>query len=162
MASSPILTNAQDVLRGLSRHFAQRGHRLLAEVPLPNGRRADAVVLDPRGEIMIIEVKVARADLLGDGKWPDYLDWCDRFCWALSPALDPSLLDDAAHLPDRCGLLVADRYDALVLREAATVALPPARRRAEHLRLGRLAMQRLMLAADADLMQHVSEMDIGA
>jgi hypothetical protein len=162
MAPPLILTTANDVLRGLSRYFARQGHRLLAEVALPNGRRADAVVLDPRGEIMIIEVKVARADLLGDAKWPEYLDWCDRFCWALSPDLDPALLDDAPHMPERCGLLVADRYDAALLRAPALAPLPPARRRSEHVRLGRIAMHRLMVAADADLLAHAGVGDIGA
>ncbi len=34
---------------------------------------------------MIVEIKTARGDLLGDGEWPDYLEFCDRFYWGLPP-----------------------------------------------------------------------------
>src|SRR3546814_10117613 len=43
--------------------------------------------------IFIVEIKVSRADLHGDGKWPDYCDWCDRFYWALAAGLDPAILE---------------------------------------------------------------------
>lgn len=121
---------------------------MLCEVPLPNGRRADMVAVDPRGHISIVEIKVARADLIADVKWPDYLDWCDRFYWALSPVLDPDLLADRQ--PERCGLIVGDRYDAVILREGSDHPLAPARRRAELLRIGRLAMRRAMAMIDPD------------
>ena len=142
---------ATDVARGLSRMFHRQSLVSLCEVPLPNGRRADMVAIDPRGIITIVEIKVARADLIADAKWPDYLDWCDRFYWALSPALDPALVDAPDRQPDRCGLIVADRYDATILREAAHVPLTPARRKSEALRIGRLAMRRLMTQSDPDL-----------
>ena len=143
---------ASDVARGLARLFHRRGAMTLCEVPLPNGRRADIVALDAKGRIHIVEIKVARADLLGDAKWPDYLEYCDRFFWALPPGLDPAPCHDQARLPDRCGLIVADRYDAEVVREAAEHPLAPARRKAEHLRIARIAMRRSMVAIDPDLM----------
>jgi hypothetical protein len=52
--SGTSVVTAADVLRGLSRFFANGGQRLLGEVPLPNGRRADAVLVDARGTITII------------------------------------------------------------------------------------------------------------
>ncbi len=150
---------ASDVARGLARLFHHRGQSVLCEVPLPNGRRADMVAIDSRGHISIVEIKVARADLIADTKWPDYLDWCDRFYWALTPALDTALL--AERQPERCGLIVADRYDAVVVREGMDHPLAPARRRSETLRIGRLAMRRLTFAADPDLAAFTSEGDIG-
>lgn len=135
---------------------------VLAEWPLPNGRRADLVVVDARGQISIVEIKVSRADLLGDGKWREYLDWCDRFYWAICPALDAALLDAEHFLPDRCGLLVADRYDAALLRAAACLPMAAARRRSETLRLARAAMRRMMLALDPDLMLLASAQDMPA
>ena len=66
---------AQDVARGVGRLFFRRDQYALCEVPLPNGRRADMVAICPAGLITIVEIKVSRADLLGDGKWPDYLDY---------------------------------------------------------------------------------------
>lgn len=152
---------ATDVARGLARYFHRQGQTVLCEVSLPNGRRADVIAIDARGTITLVEIKVSRADLLADQKWPDYLDWCDRFCWALSPSMDPALLDDATRLPERCGLLVGDRYDAVMIREPQMVPLAPARRRSEVLRLARIAMRRMMLAVDPDLIVHAAERDIG-
>src|SRR3546814_6920494 len=80
-ADEPLV--AQDVARGLARLFCRQDLFGICEVPLPNGRRADMVALCPRGLLTIVEIKVSRADLLGDQKWPDYLDYCDRFFWAV-------------------------------------------------------------------------------
>ncbi len=143
---------ATDVARGVVRLFHNAGLTVLCEVPLPNGRRADLLAIDAKGQVTIVEIKVARADLRGDTKWPDYLDYCDRFYWAIDPALDAGLLSQDTHLPDRCGLIVGDRYGAEILREAAAHRLAPARRKAELLRIGRLAMRRIMFAADPELL----------
>lgn len=142
---------ATDVARGVARLFHGAGLTVLCEVPLPNGRRADLLAIDGKGQMTIVEIKVARADLHGDTKWRDYLGYCDRFYWALGPALDATLLSRESHLPDRCGLIVGDRYGAEILREAAIHPLAAARRKAELLRIARLAMRRIMLAADAEL-----------
>lgn len=142
---------AADVARGVGRLFHRHGLTQLCEVPLPNGRRADLMAFDARGDIVIVEIKVSRADLLGDMKWPDYLDFCDRFFWALPSGFDHSPLEGDAYLPDRSGIIIADKYDAEILRPAATHRLAPARRKAETLRLARLAMQRAMVAQDAEL-----------
>ena len=149
-----------DVARGLARLFHNQGRTTLCEVPLPNGRRADMVAIDARGHIIIVEIKVARGDLIGDGKWPDYLDWCDRFYWGLAPSLDASPLDCATRQPDRCGLIIADRYDAVIVREGRDHPLAAARRKSETLRLARLAMRRMMMASDPDLAVIVREGDI--
>ena len=142
---------AADVARGVCRLFAQQGLVALPEVPLPNGRRTDLTAIDTKGQIVIVEIKVSRADLHGDGKWPDYCDWCDRFYWALASGLDPAILDTPAYRPETSGLIVADRYGAAVVRDAQPCALPPARRKAETLRLARLAMRRSMIGGDAEL-----------
>lgn len=142
---------ATDISRGVCRLFAHQGLVALPEVTLPNGRRTDLTAIDAKGQITIVEIKVSRADLHGDGKWPDYVDWCDRFYWALAAGLNPDILETAAYRPDRSGLIVADRYGAAIVREAAITPLPPARRKAEWLRLGRLAMRRQMIATDSDL-----------
>jgi len=107
-------------------------HDLVAatEVPLDGGRRADLMAIDARGQIVIVEIKVSRADLVGDGKWPDYLGCCDRYYWAVPAGFDTRPLDASVFLPARTGIIVADRYDAEILREAATQPLPaPARKR---------------------------------
>jgi hypothetical protein len=74
---------ARDVARGVTRLFFRQDLFAMCEVPLPNGRRADMMAIDAKGCLTIVEIKVSRADLRGDGKWPDYLDYCDRFFWAV-------------------------------------------------------------------------------
>jgi len=145
-AAEPLV--AQDVARGVARLFFRRDQFALCEVPLPNGRRADMVALCPSGLITIVEIKVSRADLMGDGKWPDYLDYCDYFFWAVPPGFPLEPLACYAKGPDCSGLIVADRYDAEIVREAPLRKLAPARRKAETLRFARRAARRL--AGDLD------------
>lgn len=149
--ADPILSpTAQVVARGICRLFARNDIWCLAEMPLRNGRRADLMGIDPKGRLVIVEIKVSRADLLGDGKWPDYLDHCDRFYWGLPPELDRSPLEGPDFLPDRCGVIVADGYDAEIVRPAPSQSLAAARRKVEVERLARAALRRQLVSLDPD------------
>jgi hypothetical protein len=108
------------------------------------------MAIDSKGGFTIVEIKVAKADLLGDGKWLDYLEYCDRFFWAVPPHL-ANILEGERYLPREAGLIVADRYDAAVMREAAHRPLAPARRKAELLRFARRAARRLSAQVDPSL-----------
>ena len=141
---------ALDVARGVTRLFARQQLFMICEVPLPNGRRADLMGMDAKGRLVIVEVKVARADLMGDAKWREYLDYCDRFYWAVTPDL-ARICDGDDFLPGEAGLIVADRYDAACLREARENALSPARRKAEGARFARRAARRLAAELDPSL-----------
>jgi hypothetical protein len=145
--ASPI---AVEVARGVTRLFCRQDLFAICEMPLPNGRRADLMAIDAKGGLTIVEIKVAKADLLGDGKWLDYLDYCDRFFWAVPPHL-ARILEEERYLPGQAGLIVADRYDAAVVREAAHRPLAPARRKAELLRFARRAARRLSAQIDPTL-----------
>ncbi|MGC1271128.1 MAG: MmcB family DNA repair protein [Croceibacterium sp.] len=136
------------VARGICRLFARNDIWALAEMPLRNGRRADLMGIDPQGRIVIVEIKTARGDLLGDAKWPDYLDFCDRFFWGLPPELDRACLEGPDFRPDCCGVIVADEYDAEILRPAPSQPLAAARRKVEVERLARAALRRQLVAAD--------------
>ena len=134
MASSPAFSpesgdpvTARHVARGIARLFARNDIWCLAEMPLRSGRRAD---------------------LMGDGKWTDYLDHCDRFFWGLAPGLDRTCMEGEAFRPDQCGLIVGDGYDAEILRPAVLAPLSAARRKAEVERLARTALRRQAVAAD--------------
>jgi hypothetical protein len=135
---------AADVVRGVSRLLYRQDYIAVAEVPLGNGRRADIMALGPKGEVIIVEIKVSRADLLGDGKWPFYLDYCDRYFWAVPQGFDLGLFDRDDLAPATSGLIIADRYDAAVLRDAVAAPLASSRRRAETLRVARMAARRLL------------------
>lgn len=133
---------AAQVARGIARLFARNDIWCLGEVPLRNGRRADLMGIDARGQVVIVEIKVARADLMGDAKWGDYLEFCDRFYWGVPPGLDRAPLDSAAFCPERCGVIVADGYDGEILRPAALSPLAAARRKTQVEHLARIAMRR--------------------
>jgi len=133
---------ATHVARGVGRLFARNDIWCIPEVSLKNGRRTDLMGIDAKGLIVIVEIKVARGDLLSDTKWPDYLDFCDRFYWAVPPRLDRSPLDTQAYQPEETGVIVGDGYDAEIVRQASLTRLAPARRKAQVERLARLAMRR--------------------
>ena len=141
---------AAEVARGVTRLFCRQDLFGICEMPLPNGRRADIMAIDGKGGLTIVEIKVSKADLVGDGKWRDYLDYCDRFFWAVPPAL-AATCEGARFLPGEAGLIVADRYDAAIVRDAANRPLAPARRKAELLRFARRAARRLAAQIDPTL-----------
>jgi hypothetical protein len=125
------------VVRGVRRAFAAEGVATMTEVALASGRRADVMAVDGRAKITIVEVKSCVADFRADRKWQDYRDFCDRFLFAV-PADFPQEL-----IPDDCGLMVADGYDAAVLRAPADHPLPGARRKAVLVRFALAAGGRL-------------------
>lgn len=141
---------AAEVARGVTRLFCRSDLFAICEVPLPNGRRADMMAIDAKGALTIVEIKVAKADLLGDSKWTDYLDYCDRFFWAVPPNL-ASICNGERFMPNEAGLIVADRYDAVLIREALHRPLAPARRKAELLRFARRAARRLSAQIDPSM-----------
>jgi hypothetical protein len=128
---------ARGLLRGLGRAFAATDHAVLAELPLANGRRADLVALDRAGAITLVEIKSCLADFRADQKWQDYLDYCDRFFFAVNAEFP------AAVLPAGEGLIIADPYGAEILRPAVARPLAAGRRKAMLLRFARAGAQRL-------------------
>ena len=143
--------NAAEVARGVCRLLYRHGYASQCEVPLGNGRRADVIGIDEAGRITLVEIKVSMADLRGDAKWPQYLDYCDRYFWAVPDEFDLAVFEEAHFLPDRAGLIVADRFDAAVVRDAVSTPLNAARRKAETLRFARRAAQRLLWISDPNL-----------
>jgi hypothetical protein len=150
-ALAPDERAARQVARGIARLFARNDVWCLPEMPLRNNRRADLMGIDAKGQIIIVEIKVSRADLLGDGKWTEYLGYCDRFYWGLPPQFDRAPLAGEAFLPEQCGVIVADGYDGEIIRPAPTRALAAARRKVEVERLARAALRRLVTGGDAQL-----------
>ena len=151
-SSNPCtLAGADAVARGVARMFARHRIAVQREVALRNNRRADLMGVSAKGDVILVEIKCSKADLLGDQKWPDYLAYCDKYYWAVPPELDASLLDGEAFLPERAGVIIADGYGAEILRPAARHPLAPARRKLEVQRLAILAMRRLSAVYDPGL-----------
>lgn len=128
------------VMRGTCRLLLDLGWSPILEWTLPTGRRADVAALDAGGDILIVEVKSCREDYAADGKWHEYLEFADRFYFAVDAEFPQELL------PEGAGLIVADRFGAAILREAPRVPLAPARRKASLLRFARHAADRLIQA----------------
>ena len=129
--------------RGVTRLFLDLGLSPLCEFRLANGRRGDVVGIDRKGKLVIAEVKSCRADFEVDQKWPDYLDYCDLFYFAVDPDFPRDLL------PEEEGLIIADDYGAAIARAAIERPLNAARRKAVTLRFARQAsMRALGISAD--------------
>lgn len=135
--SRPEVTT--EVTRGAARLLIGLGFAPLAEVVLPNGRRADLMALGPRGEVVIVEVKSSLEDYRVDRKWGEYAAYCERFYFAVAPEFPRHIL------PDGPGLIVADAFGGAVLTESLHIPMAPARRKALTLAFARLAAMRALV-----------------
>lgn len=150
-ATTPEQTDALDpiaaeILRGTSRMLIDTGLTPISEFVLPSGRRADIAALDREGLFTIIEIKSSLADFRSDQKWPEYAAYCDRFYFAVRPDFPRDVI------PADCGLILADRYGAEIMRQAAIFPpLPAARRKVLILRFARTAALRLAATTDPEL-----------
>lgn len=127
----------QRLARGVCRHLADLGFATLEEVTPERGKRLDVLALGPKGEFWVIECKSSRTDFMSDAKWTGYLEWGDRYFWAVDADFPVDLL------PDDTGLIVADAYGAELVRLGPETKLAPARRKAVTQRFARLAALRL-------------------
>lgn len=130
----------QRITRGVIRTLSNWRWAPLTEVPLANRRRADVMALSPKGDVLIIEIKSGLPDFQADRKWPDYQPYCDGFAFAVDPAFP------LESLPDDCGVILCDGWDAEVIRPWPVHALHASRRKAVTLTFGRLAASRLSSA----------------
>ena len=132
----------QRLARGVCRHLRALDFVTVEEfVPAP-GLRVDVLALGPKGEVWVVECKSGRADFQSDRKWQGYLDWCDRFFWAVDPEFPTELL------PEGTGLILADAWDAEILRMGPETALAPARRKVMVQKFARHAALRLQALRD--------------
>ena len=132
----PAITAA--LARGVTRVLWDHGLASILEVPLANGRRADVMGLTASGEIWIVETKSCVEDFAVDSKWPDYLEYCDRFFFAVTEDFPQELI------PESVGMIVADGFGGAILRDSPLISLAGARRKAVTLTFARLAAQRLV------------------
>ena len=132
------------IARGTARYLHALGYCVVAELPLPSGRRADLVALGGDGEIIIVEIKSSVADFRADQKWMDYRLHCDRLFFATT-------LDVPCEIfPPDTGLIVADAFGASIVCEAPEHRLHAATRRSLMLAFARAAASRLSALADPE------------
>jgi len=121
----------------------QEGFSPILEFTLANGRRLDVAALGPDGAMLGVEIKVALADLRCDQKWPEYLEFCELFYFAI-----PLDFPDE-HVPAGTGLIVADRYGGAIVRPSPRTLLHASRRKAVTLSFAKVAAERLASVLEA-------------
>ena len=136
---------AERLARGVCRLLEDLGHAALTEFPLANGRRVDVIALDGAGATSIVEIKSSVTDFRTDRKWQEYLEFCDRFYFAVAPDFPQALP------PADVGLIVADDWSGTVIRESPALAMTGSRRKAQTLRIALTAAQRLRRVTDPRL-----------
>ena len=138
----PTLQPGQILARGVCRHLLSHDFVTVEELTPTRGLRVDVMALGPKDEIWVVECKSSRADFQSDSKWQGYLEWCDRFFWAVDEDFPTDLL------PEETGLLIADGYDAEILRMPRETKLPAARRKVMIRKFARHAALRWHSARD--------------
>ncbi|SHI37277.1 MmcB family DNA repair protein [Wenxinia saemankumensis] len=141
-ADQPEPRPGQVLARGVCRHLLSHGFVTVEELTPVQGLRVDVMALGPKGEVWVIECKSSRADYTSDRKWQGYLEWCDRFFWAVDEAFPSELL------PAETGLIVADGYDAEILRLGPETKLAGARRKTVTQKFARHAALRAQALRD--------------
>ena len=131
------LQPGQILARGVARHLRQHDFVSVEEFVPTRGLRMDVYALGPKGEFWVIECKSSRADFNADTKWQGYLEWGDRYFWAVDADFPTELL------PDETGLIIADGYDAEIVRMSPETKLAPARRKVMLQKFARHAAGRL-------------------
>jgi len=143
--SDQLMQPGQLLARGVCRHLSSHDFACIIEFVPERGRRVDVMALGPKGEIWVVECKSSRADFIGDVKWQGYLQWCDRYFWAVDEAFPVDLL------PAGTGLILADAYNAEVIRMGQETRLAGARRAALTRKFARHAAWRLQRLLDPRL-----------
>lgn len=134
--------NLNRISRGVMRHFSQLGLSSLPEFAPTRSLRVDIITFGLSDEIWIVECKSGKTDFKSDNKWYGYLDWCDRYFWAVDRDFPVDIL------PSDTGLIIADPYDASILREAPLNKLSVVRRKKLMKLIAKTACGRLLAHSD--------------
>jgi hypothetical protein len=135
-------TRSANIARGTGRLMKNLGIAIMPELPLPSGRRADMVCVSSVGEIWIVEIKSSLEDFKSDQKWQEYRKYCDRFFFAVDQEFP------AMYLPASEGLIVADRFDAAIIRNSSEKHMLPQTRKNMLVIFGMKAADRLHTLRD--------------
>lgn len=140
------LQPGQLLARGTARMLVSHGFACVEELVPTRGLRVDVMALGPKGEIWVVECKSSRVDFTSDSKWQGYLEWADRFFWAVDEDFPTELL------PYETGLIIGDAYGAEIIRMAPEDKLAPARRKVMVQKFATHAALRLHRLRDPEMM----------
>lgn len=140
--SSDLPRPGRVLARGVCRHLLEHDFVTVEEMSPVPGLRVDVMALGPKGEIWVVECKSSRSDFASDRKWQGYLEWCDRYFWAVDSEFPAELL------PEESGVIVADGFGAEILRMGPEARLAGTRRKALVQKFARHAALRWHAARD--------------
>ena len=140
------LQPGQLLARGVARLLASHGFACVEELVPARGLRVDVMGLGPKGEIWVVECKSSRADFTSDCKWQGYLEWADRFFFAVDEGFPTDLL------PDEQGLIIGDAYGAEIIRMGPESRLAAARRKVMVQKFAFHAARRLHYLRDPEML----------
>ena len=129
--------DASDIARGICRYVRNLVYSPLTEFKLLSRRRVDVIGLNKAGQFIIVEIKSSVADFRSDEKWHEYLPFADQMYFAVANGFPLELL------PEECGIMIADAYNAAVIRDVPVKKLNAARRRTQIVRYAKTAADRL-------------------
>ena len=135
----PVLgpVGSGDIARGVCRYLRNLGFSPLTEFKLRSNRRVDVIGLDNGGRFLVVEIKSSVSDFRTDDKWQEYVPYGDKMYFAVANGFPVEIL------PEECGVMIADAYNAAVLRDSPVRTLNAVRRRTQHVRFARTAADRL-------------------
>jgi len=126
-----------DITRGVCRYLRNLGYSPFTEFKLISKRRVDVIGMDWKGRFIIIEIKSSVSDFRADTKWQEYIPYGDQFYFCVAKGFPVEIL------PEGYGVLIADIYNAAVLIDAPVRPLNAVWRRNQHIRLAKIAADRL-------------------
>ena len=139
------LKAGQLIARGVCRHLKQYNFECLEEFVPIRGSRVDIMAIGPKGELWIIECKSSLADYTQDTKWEKYLPFCDRYFWAVPKGFPIEIL------PKEDGLIIADSYEAEIIKMAPYRMMKASQRKKITLKIARNAANRLRRFIDPSI-----------
>ena len=140
----------QLIARGVCRHLKQYNFSCLEEFVPIKGSRVDIIAIGPRGEIWIIECKSSLADYNQAQKWEKYFPFCDRYFWDVHQNFPTNIL------PAKDCLMIADQYDAEIVRYGQEYKISPQKRKVITTKVARNASDRLRLLLDPSVSKRYS------
>jgi hypothetical protein len=133
---------ADDIVRGVCRHMRNLNYSVLVKFKLKSKRRVDVIGLSKSGKFVIVEVKSSYNDFRSDKKWPEYLPFADQLYFAVANGFPIEIL------PKDCGVMVADAYNAHILRKAPVCSMNATRQKNQYIQYAKTAANRLYQTID--------------
>ena len=134
-----------DITRGVCRYLQNLGYSPLTEFKLLSKRRVDVIGLDKLGRFIIVEIKSSVSDFRADKKWSEYIAYGDQFYFGVANGFPVEIL------PEECGIIIADAYNAAILKKAPVQTLNSTRRRVQQIRYAKTAADRLQRVHDPNI-----------